>query len=219
MDLKERAAAKVKFIGGRLCLDFVNTVGGRIPAAAIKKQGRQAFDAVEIDNDKFDEYADLLAWGWHAGVLDESEARRLWRESRRRPEEAGAVLRRAVVLREALYRLFKSLAAKERGHAVDLELLNEELAAVRASERLVRDGDGFVWRSLEARGALDKVLFAVTRSAAELLTTGDLSRLRECGGAKCGWLFEDTSKNRSRQWCDMKDCGNLAKVRRFRARQ
>ncbi|MBA3694513.1 MAG: CGNR zinc finger domain-containing protein, partial [Acidobacteria bacterium] len=29
----------------------------------------------------------------------------------------------------------------------------------------------------------------------------------------------DTSRNRTRQWCDMKDCGNLAKVRRFRAKQ
>jgi predicted RNA-binding Zn ribbon-like protein len=62
------------------------------------------------------------------------------------------------------------------------------------------------------------MLWHIADSAAEFLTTGDLTRLRECSGEDCGWLFEDTSKNRSRQWCDMRDCGNLAKVRRFRTR-
>jgi predicted RNA-binding Zn ribbon-like protein len=32
-------------------------------------------------------------------------------------------------------------------------------------------------------------------------------------------MFLDISKNGRRQWCDMQDCGNLAKVRRFRQRQ
>ena len=70
----------------------------------------------------------------------------------------------------------------------------------------------------DSEAALDRMLWSIAHSGAELLTTGDLSRLRECGGEECGWLFEDTSRNRSRQWCDMQDCGNLAKVRRYRTR-
>jgi len=66
--------------------------------------------------------------------------------------------------------------------------------------------------------ALDRMLWPIAQSAAEFLNAGDFSRLRECGGEECGWLFEDTSRNRSRQWCHMQDCGNLAKVRRFRTR-
>jgi predicted RNA-binding Zn ribbon-like protein len=62
------------------------------------------------------------------------------------------------------------------------------------------------------------MLWLIADSAAEMLTTSDLSRLKQCPGDDCGWLFEDTSKNRRRQWCDMQDCGNLAKVRRFRSR-
>src|SRR5438309_43500 len=53
----------------------------------------------------------------------------------------------------------------------------------------------------------------------ELLTKGDLTRLRQCQGDDCGWIFEDASRNRGRRWCDMRDCGNIAKVRRFRTRQ
>jgi len=34
----------------------------------------------------------------------------------------------------------------------------------------------------------------------------------------CGWLFVDTSKNRRRRWCDINDCGNRAKQRRYQQR-
>ena len=65
----------------------------------------------------------------------------------------------------------------------------------------------------------DRMLWPVTRSAAELLVSGELSRVRTCANDTCGWLFMDTSKNRSRRWCDMNDCGNRAKARRHYARK
>jgi len=100
----------------------------------------------------------------------------------------------------------------------DLEILNHELADARAHERLgVRDGRIAIgW---DDRDSLEHPLRVVAREAAELLTSEQISRVRQCGGESCGWLFLDTSRNRSRQWCDMRDCGNLAKVRRFRERQ
>jgi predicted RNA-binding Zn ribbon-like protein len=78
---------------------------------------------------------------------------------------------------------------------------------------------GYAWTWVDDGAAPDCMLWPIVRSAAELLVTGDLSGVRVCGGARCGWLFVDTSKNRSRRWCDMQDCGNVAKVRRFRTRQ
>ena len=36
-----------------------------------------------------------------------------------------------------------------------------------------------------------------------------------CANSDCGWLFIDMSRNKSRRWCDMKDCGNRAKGKRF----
>ena len=61
---------------------------------------------------------------------------------------------------------------------------------------------------------LDQMLWPIIRSAAELLTSDKLDRVCECPGENCGWLFIDMSRNRSRRWCDMKDCGNRAKARR-----
>jgi predicted RNA-binding Zn ribbon-like protein len=36
-----------------------------------------------------------------------------------------------------------------------------------------------------------------------------------CAAQDCSWVFLDTSKNKKRRWCDMSDCGNREKARRF----
>lgn len=67
---------------------------------------------------------------------------------------------------------------------------------------------------------LDAPLWPISRSAADLLTSdSDLHKVRQCGGSDCNWLFLDTSKNRTRQWCSMQSCGNREKARRHYQRQ
>jgi predicted RNA-binding Zn ribbon-like protein len=210
-----REAGTVKLIGGRLCLDFVNTVGGR----SSNRSGRPAGQAsLRIRADKLNEYPDLLAWSRHAGVVTDKEARHLLREAERRPAEAQAVFARGVGLREAIHRIFTSLIAGRKIAATDLGTVNRELTIAQSHDRLIFTAGHFAWGWDGSRGALDRMLWVITQSAAELLTADELSKVRECGGEDCGWLFLDTSRNHSRQWCDMQDCGNLAKVRRFRTR-
>jgi CGNR zinc finger protein len=43
-------------------------------------------------------------------------------------------------------------------------------------------------------------------------------RLKRCANSDCGWMFVDLSKNQSRQWCEMRTCGNRANLRRYRER-
>ncbi|MEW6212395.1 MAG: ABATE domain-containing protein [Acidobacteriota bacterium] len=210
--MSDSGADKLLLIGGRLCLDFVNTVGGR----RLDQSRRRAFE-VAVLGEKLNDYEDLVRWSRHAGAITESETGRLIREGKRRKDEASEVLSRAIGLRESLYRLFKTIITGETKTS-DLEMLNDELSKARSSERLAPSEEGFVWERTSEKNDLDLMLRSVALSAAELLTTADLSRLRECGGESCGWLFEDTSRNRSRQWCVMQTCGNLAKVRRFRSR-
>jgi predicted RNA-binding Zn ribbon-like protein len=59
------------------------------------------------------------------------------------------------------------------------------------------------------------MLWPIVRSAAELLTSEDLGRVRRCGREGCDWLFVDSSKNRSRRWCSMEMCGSRVKSRRY----
>jgi len=199
----------MKLVGGDVCLDFVNTVGGR--ATAVPR--------ARVQRDKLEAYADLVAFAVHAGLVPAREARALTRLAAARAREAAAVLERARLLREALYRTLCALMRAERPAAGDLALIGDEVAASRGQEVLEPAGARlrFAWRDAAAR--LDSPLWPVVRAAAQLLTSRQLDRLRQCGGEDCSWLFLDQSRNRSRQWCTMDDCGNLAKVRRFRARQ
>jgi predicted RNA-binding Zn ribbon-like protein len=121
-------------------------------------------------------------------------------------------------LRDAIFRIFAASAlerAPERDH---LMTLNSVLAEALKHARVVRSPEGFVWSWAE-EDSLDQLLWPVARSAADLLTSDELTRTRECGGPACTWLFMDTSKNRSRRWCAMKGCGNRAKSRRHYERK
>ena len=99
-----------------------------------------------------------------------------------------------------------------------LEILNEELAGAMARSQVVPTDSGFTWLWAEGGKALDCVLWPIARSAADLLTEGPLLAIRRCEGRGCGWLFLDTSRNRTRRWCDMRICGNRAKARRHHER-
>jgi predicted RNA-binding Zn ribbon-like protein len=187
----------MKFVGGLPCLDFVNTVGGW-------RRGR-------VFEDKLESYLDLIRWASLAGIAVTPPARS-------NPRDAAQVLERARAIRLGLYRLLNSLLEKRTPAPADLALFRAELAIARNHQTLIIQDGRLAW-AFDDTYALDAVLWRVSQSAADLLTSPDLDRVRLCAGETCGWLFLDTTRNHSRHWCDMKDCGNRAKVRRFRKRQ
>ena len=195
-------APKYLLVGGRLCLDFCNTTRDR--------DGEP--------EERLTDYAELAGWSWRAGFLNAEEAARLKRSGRRSPTEALAVLERAIALREALHGIFRAVAAERRPRPAHLETLNDELGRAMARSQVVSVDTTFVWVWTEGGRALDSMLWPIARSAADLLTSGELRAVRECGGRACGWLFIDTSRNRTRRWCDMRICGNRAKARRHHQR-
>jgi predicted RNA-binding Zn ribbon-like protein len=203
-------AATMKLVGGDPCLDFVNTVGGRTPGLG----GAQA----RVRADKLVCYSDLAAWSVHAGLLGQGQGRGLLRLAAARPREALAAFGRALAFREALYRALRALMLGRGPAPADLAALNLELAACRSREVLAAGREGLRWEWRNAAERLESPLWPVARAAAALLTSPELARLRQCGGDECGWLFLDRTRNHSRQWCTMEDCGNVSKVRRFRQR-
>lgn len=210
LDTAGSPAGTMKLVGGDPSLDFVNTVGGRLPDG----------DGVRthVRDDKLASYRDLVAFGLHRGLLGEALSRGLLRRGRARPRAARAALDRALVFREALHRTLRASMTGRKPLPPDLDVLNAEVLAGRQREALAVTGRGLRWEWQEPADALEAPLWPVARAAAELLTSGELAYLRLCGGDGCGWLFLDRSRNRRRRWCTMEDCGNLAKVRRFRRR-
>jgi predicted RNA-binding Zn ribbon-like protein len=193
----ENPLAGLSLIGGRLCLDFVNTVD---------EYGTH-------QEDKLGAYADLAWWGLHAGALAEADAAPLFALAAAEPARAAAVHARAVEMREALFRIFAAARSGDALDAAHLAVLNRELQGALARQRVMADGREFAFGWDDAP-ALERVLWPVVRDAAELLVSGDLRRVGKCCGETCDWLYLDTSRNRSRRWCDMQSCGNRAKARR-----
>jgi predicted RNA-binding Zn ribbon-like protein len=215
-------------LGGALCLDFVNTAGGR---------GQP--DSAGVLRD----FEDLVAWAQHVGALSTRQGGDLLKRAASEPARAIAVHEQAMSLREALYRVFSSLAAGRAAEPADVATINAAVAdtcrhlrlaprpsfglaprpsfgiAPRPSLGLAPSGGGFAWEWYEVDGALDLPVWIVARSAADLLVSADLTRVRKCASEKCDWLFLDASRNRSRRWCDMAVCGNRAKARRNYARR
>ena len=183
-----------------LVVQFVNTVGWR---------------RTEAPRESVPAYLELIDWGVRQGLVGGTEADRLREESESRPAEAMAAYRRAIRLREALFRMFEAHASDGTPDPNDLEILNAALAESAGRRRLEATSEGFRWTWSEAAGTdLDWILWPAAYSAAELLTGEMLGRLKACPGEGCGWIFIDASRNRSRRWCDMQSCGNRAKARR-----
>lgn len=190
----------LRLLGERLCLDYANTVDPRHSSL------RQEFLTV---------YEDLVAWATRAGTLDDDDARALAAEARRHPAEAAAALERGLALREAVYRTFSALAAGDAPDDDDLGLLADAHADALAHARLEPIGGSRYGWGWDPSGWLGRPLGPVVLDAVDLLRAGDRRRVRECPGPDgCGWLFYDTSRNRSRRWCSMSGCGNRAKGRR-----
>jgi predicted RNA-binding Zn ribbon-like protein len=204
MDEAGKNADTLKRLGGRLSLAFANTAD---------------WHASDHPVEFLTSYSDLVAWSQHVGILTDHQAQRLLKKAAHRPEDATAVLKRAIVLREAIYRIFSAISHGRPPQAADLATFNAELSRALAQSRIVSTTEGFAWDWAGTEGVLDRMLWPVLHDVAGLLTSAELDRVGQCADDRCGWLFLDTSRNRSRRWCSMEGCGNRAKVRRHYKRK
>lgn len=189
-------------VGGHPVLDFVNTVHDWTTPER---------------RDYLQNFEDLLDWCQQAGLIGAVDRRSL--AAGNANGKASAMVE-ARALRESLHAVFQAVA---RGTALPQAALNDLNSLVRKTVAwrklaVCNTGDHLVMPSWDFNGApANALLGPIVWQALDLLENGPMDRIKECPPPEgCGWLFVDTSKNRSRQWCSMKTCGNLSKVRRFR---
>jgi len=190
-------------VGGHVALDFANTgsLDDRPPSERLAA------------------YPDLVTFAVRTELVGERRAADLLALAEREPARAAAVLSRARVLRDVLDRVFTGVANTGRPEEADISALNEFLAEGMRYRRLEPDERCCGWTWSAGDEPLAQMLWPIANAAAELLVGGDLDRVKQCGNDTCAWLFVDLSRNRSRRWCDMKECGNRAKARRHYARR
>jgi predicted RNA-binding Zn ribbon-like protein len=199
---------KFDFDGDLLALDFLNTVSGMRGTAA---------------TERINGFAALVSWARQVGLIDKAAAAKLAKEAERHPAQAAAQLARALQLREALFATIAAALAHRAPPAEALAALNSWIAEAQGNRRLHPTGAG----RFEARFEDDGAPLAFLRPLAldvQTLLERELKtqRVRLCDESevgRCGWFFLDQTKNASRRFCSMTDCGNRAKQRRFQERR
>jgi predicted RNA-binding Zn ribbon-like protein len=191
--------------GGRLCLDFANTVDDRTDLQP---------------TDYLASYERLLRWATYAGALNPEEEKTLAAMNRREPAAGSHALAAAISAREAIHSTFAGLVREGRPSEAALAPLNLALEETGGTPAL-RVDDGEVrldWPAIEPVG-FDTVSRRALRSAIELLTGPEAVRVRQCAAPDCSWLFVDLTRNHSRRWCRSEGCGVRNRFRRYYARR
>lgn len=175
------------------CLAFANTVSSR-----------NASDR----RDRLQTYQDLRAWLEKREILS-TDASSI---------EDPKTLERAKRLREAIYGIASALSAGRDAEPQDVDELHWHVQRAIVAVQLRSNRERLAWDLHALKQSVSGGLGLIALSAAGLFTSDLATRVRECRKPECGWLFVDVSKNRSRKWCDMADCGNLEKARRYYAK-
>lgn len=184
-----------KLVGGDVSLDLVNTV---------------SWPGTEREHDWFDPPSNITRWARATGLIDARTQRRLDGDMGADPSLVSAQVSAVVAIRATLRDVLAPLARGERPTKRALRALNGYLGSI-AGRRLL-DPRTLRWRWLEPATPEEAVAPAVF-GAAELVSEVVLGRLRCCPA--CDWLFLDATRNGSRRWCDMADCGSRNKARRY----
>jgi len=197
-------AATLDLVGGSLALDFTNTSSGR---------------GSPIHQEHLRDFETLVQWVEHARVATPPNCLATRKQAARHPERAAAIFARALAVRELIWQIGGALA--ERRELT--QALRDELVEVHARSLafagIKSHCQAFIWAWDPRRDLEAAILGPITLSALSLLMEKDLSRTKRCEGKDCGWLFFDATKNKSRRWCEMRVCGNRAKVRAARQRK
>lgn len=182
-----------------LCLDFTDTVDWRT--------SNHAEDGLKT-------YEDLLAWSTKRGLVSKAYQTKLGSLVAGNQALGRKVMADAHELREAIYHIFSAIAHEKKADRKDIELMNTHLAKGLSKLSVRNTGEQYTWTWRDTNAA-DMMLWPIARSAADLLTSDELERVKECANEEegCGSLFLDCSKSGTKKWCSMKSCGNRAKVR------
>ena len=194
---RDPARAATQFFGGRVCLDFANTL-----------DWRTSDDPQELIPD----YAALLSWSERRGTLPLAATRKL--RARSASSEAAAAMHTAYELRRDIWTISDTL---RDGRGADLRLVNQLLSVAPRQPDLVRQDRAY--RHALAGIDLKEPLWPVLWSLTALLASDDARRIGCCEADGCGWFFVDESPNRTRRWCSSEVCGNRERARRAYAKR
>jgi predicted RNA-binding Zn ribbon-like protein len=189
------------WVGGRLAINFANLPS--LPAT-------QASESLS--------WEDLVTFLRSARIVSAERADELMGLTDVDPRSAFELLNRAERLRDALRLAFRQLAQRQRIAREHVQPINDVLRVTEGHDELVEAAKSWRIDYVAREGGLDWLLAAIARSAAEIISEGEASRIRLCANLSCSLIFYDASRTHRRRWCSMSLCGNRHKVAAFARR-
>jgi len=196
---RDTERALTQFFGGRVCLDFANTLDWRTSA-----------DPQELIPD----FGAFLRWCGLRGTISPSAVEKLTARAKADPSGAAAVMCDVVRLRSEIWSISEALRG---GGSANLKVINALLAESPRQPELSRAGEAFVHNLLG--NDLREPIWPILWSLSSVLTSADAKRIGCCQAQGCGWFYVDESPNKSRLWCSSEVCGNRERARRAYAKR
>ncbi|MET0932507.1 MAG: CGNR zinc finger domain-containing protein [Mycetocola sp.] len=99
-------------------------------------------------------------------------------------------------------------------------LINDLLQEANALPQLVKhdDWDWHLHATPPTAPVAQRAQVEAAMAVVDLVRSKELSRLHECAADDCDAVVVDLSRNRSRRYCDVGNCGNRANVAAYRQR-
>lgn len=201
---QKNRVGRLALLGGHIALDFANTESGRASLQHLNH---------------LEKGGDLVTWATHAKVITVDEEALARSTLQTHHSLSDALLKQGRALRDIIYCINVDIAdGKQPAQPIVRNLVEQYRRFLGVAEFDLVAGK-YVWRWNIHAQLVAAVLGPIALSALHLLAEQSPSRIKQCGGNCCGWLFYDITKNNSRRWCEMSVCGNRAKVRAIRARK
>lgn len=185
-------------LGGRLAVNFANLPS--LPASP--RDGSLSWE-------------DLIGFLRTARIVSPERAEELMGLTVADPRSAFRLLNRAERLRDALRFAFRQLAHRQPMRREHVQPINDVLQVTEGHDELVETAESWRIEYVAREDGLDWLLAAVARSAAEIISEGEATRVRLCANPSCSLIFYDASRTHRRRWCSMSLCGNRHKVAAF----
>ncbi|OEV29142.1 hypothetical protein AN219_18145 [Streptomyces nanshensis] len=123
----------------------------------------------------------------------------------------------ACELRESIHAAATAAALQDALPASAVQVINDCSVQGRAAAVLTPEGKRR-WR-LTSASCVEDALSVIAADAISIIAGERDGRLALCASPTCKAAFFDTSRSRTRRWCDMGTCGNRQKKARFNAGQ
>ena len=181
-----------KLVGEEISFDLINTI---------------SWPDTEWQHDWLDKPGNFILWATTAGIIKSSKAKLFAAKPKAWLSKEMEYVHNT---RRDLAKALTPLAFNKNPSEDAIKKLNALLHQVNDHRHIDLKTHKWVWNE---PFSFKEILAPVIWNAGYVLTETEHTRIRHC--PSCNWIFYDNTKNKSRRWCDMKDCGSRDKSLRY----